>query len=120
MPTADHGLGLVENLGVRPDSHFQVLRPESTCGENRLEANGLLRAWANLVEIGADLALQSAANGLGLGYVTTRLLLDHPLQEACDESHATGPDRLEVYGRQKVGFFRIQRVGRAVGKNSLQ
>ena len=55
-----------------------------------------------LVSWRPDLLTDGSADGLGLGRVAVRLLLDDALQHAGDERHAAGTNRLQIHRRQEV------------------
>src|SRR4030095_6645917 len=88
-----HRLRLGEDLGIRPDADFEVLRPHTLRDQRVLEAYGFLRAGTHTRKIVTDERAARPAHRFGLRRIAARLLLDHPLQHARHERDAGGLDR---------------------------
>ena len=112
-----HGLGFGEHFGVRPQTHFHVLRPGIAALQFGFELQRPLGTRLNFRQIGADQFVDHAAHLGGLRGIAASLLLDHPLQQAHGERDATGLDGLNVAGRQQLQsqLPGKQRVDRAQG-----
>jgi len=115
-------LRLGEDLGVRPDADFEILRPEPTGEQSRLQLRRHLGPGLDRTQIDADLGGERAADRVGGTRIALRLLLDHALDHACGEGDAGRLDRLAVDRRQQPGQRRIaarriavpqQRLGRS-------
>ncbi len=106
-----HGLALGEHLGVRADADLQILRPGVARDQRLLQFHGRFGAGHDLREILADQFVQLRADLARLGRIATGLFLDHALQEADRERHASRLDRRQIDRREqalaRVGFQRL-------------
>ncbi|MNN62621.1 hypothetical protein D3C81_1779390 [compost metagenome] len=90
---------LGEDLRVRTDTHFQILRPHVLFDKKGFQAHGLLGAWNDRAQVVADHPVHGGPHGFSLGGITTGLLLDHTLDHAGGEGHAGRLDHLQIQGR---------------------
>ena len=100
----DRRLG--EDLRIRADPDLEVLRPPARGDQFGLERRGPRRSWLDRGKVRADGGSQLLADASSLGGVTTRTLLDDPLDQARGEGHAAGPHDLEVEGREQMRLVR--------------
>ncbi len=96
-----HRRRLGEDLGVRSDADFEILRPGALRDQRLLDARRLVRSRAHVREIVADQRDERRAHRLGLRRIAARLLLDHALQHARHERDAARLDRLQVARREE-------------------
>jgi hypothetical protein len=111
---------LAEDLGVGPDAHFQVLRPEALLLQERFQAQGLGGSRLDGREVGADLRDHARTDFLCLARVAVSLLFDHALDQAGGEGHAGCLHHLQVARREEEGPGGIAQRFVAVGDDFLQ
>ena len=111
-----HGLGFGENFSVRPDAHFQVLRPHALGQKNFFEFDRFGGARHHTAQVVANDRHHGLAHGFGAAGVATGLLFDHPLQHAGHKRHACCFDRLQVAGRHEPGLVKLALGFIAVGQ----
>ena len=99
-----------ENLRIRANAHFQVLRPHALGQQHFFEFGRFRGAWHHAAQVVANDRHHRLAHGFGAAGVATGLLLDHALQHAGHKRHACRFDRLQVAGRREPRL-----VGLALG-----
>src|SRR6185437_12645337 len=111
-PGADgrHRLSFGEDLGVRPDANFQILRPDALRDERALDGIRLGRAGTNIAQVVADDRDDRLPHRLSLAGIAACLLFDHALEEAGDERHTAGLDRLKIAWREQPWGSRVSRL----------
>jgi hypothetical protein len=113
---------LGEHLGVRADAHLEVLAPQATRLQCGFQCRRLRRARLHFSEIGADRGLHVGPHAVGTRRITLGLLLDHALEQAGRERHASGLDHLQIDRRQQMRHggvaLRAARVAQDVGKST--
>ena len=117
-PGADgrHRLRLREDLGVRPDTDLEVLRPRALGDQRLLETGRFRGARPHRSEVVADDRDDRAADALRFRWISARLLLDDALEHARHERHAGRLQRLQVARRQQPRLRGVARVVRRVRK----
>ena len=121
-----HRLRLGEDLGVRPDADFEILRPQPHVLQQDLYFGGLFGACNEATQTVAQHRCQLFPDRLRSARITLRLLFDHPLEHAVGKSYARSLDSLEVDGREQMtclaGEELVQRaeIGQAIlGRQAL-
>ena len=115
-----HRLALGEDLGVRPDADFQILRPRAFGDQRVLQPHGGGRARLEPRQVVADQPRHLGADRRRGVPIAARALLDHPLQHRGRERHAGGLDRLQIDRRQQPRPRGVAPVLRRVGENFRQ
>ena len=111
---------LGEDLGVRPDAHLEVLRPQARRDELPLEGHGSLAARTDGAKVAADGIAEAAAKGVHASLVAARALLDDTLHEALGKGHAAGADDLQVERAEQGQAAGRAPVGVAAGHDVVE
>ena len=90
-----------EDLRIRTDAHFEILRPRAACDQCLLDAIGLGGAGNDVRQVGAEDARQRGADFLRLGRIAACLFFDHAFEQARHESDAACLDHLQVARREQ-------------------
>ena len=109
---------LGEDLRVRADRHFEILRPQSVGDQRRLELLRVFGARLHRADVGADAVAQARAQAVRLAGVAAAAFLDHALHGGDRESHAARLDALQVEGREQPHVLARRRIRRVKPKLS--
>ena len=93
--------GLRENLGVRADRHFEILRPQIFFDQRLLESRRSLTSRNDRPDAPADSLLKLVAKRSSQPVIPPRALLDHSFDRRDGESDARRFDGLQVHGREE-------------------
>ena len=117
-----HRRRLGEDLGVRPDADFEILRPQALFLQQLLQLHRLRRTWLDLLDRAAErlfdvgTSLHRALRG------TARLLLDHALEQRDRKGDAGRLDGLKVDRREQkrlgwvAAVFRVREQRGEIGE----
>src|SRR5690606_30720981 len=105
---------LRENLGIRTDGNFQVLRPFAAPDQFALQLPGAVGSGPHRRQLGADRLLQGIADDLGLPGIAAGSFLDEPLEQTDDESHTRRLDGLYIAGRAQYRKRAFRRPAEAI------
>ena len=99
-----HDLGLGEDLGIGPDTDFEILRPHAFVDQQRLELHRRIGTGLELREIIAVQCLDLTAHRRCGGGIAARTLLDDPLQHRDRKRHTGRLDRLKIDRSDEPGL----------------
>ena len=97
-----HDLALGEDLGVRPDADFEILRPQALGLQHLLQFHRLRRAGLDLLDRAAERAFHVLARRSRALRRAARLLLDHALEQRDRERDARRLHGLQVDRREQM------------------